>query len=75
MPPVRALGAFNRVTFDLVIDKERAEGTAGEVIAACFPPNLTSINDKKWHAAVLRLFAAAAGPHKRSHPTRRTQSQ
>jgi hypothetical protein len=46
VPPVRALGAFNRVTFDLVIDKERAEGTADEVIAACFPSNLTSINDK-----------------------------
>jgi hypothetical protein len=54
-----ALGAINRAAYDLVGDKEQAEGIADEVIASCFPHNLSWINDKNGHAAVLKLFSDA----------------
>jgi hypothetical protein len=52
-----AVGALNRAAYDLVRDKERAGQIADEVLVACFPPNLTWINDTQGHAAVLELFS------------------
>jgi hypothetical protein len=54
-----ALGAINRAVYDLVGHKERAEGIADEIIADCFPCNLSWINDKDGHATVLQLFDKA----------------
>jgi hypothetical protein len=51
-----ALGAIHRAAYVLVGDKEPAEAIADEVIAACFPCNLSWINDKNGHLAVLKLF-------------------
>jgi hypothetical protein len=54
-----ALGAINRAAYDLIGNKERAEGIADEIIANCFPCNLSWINDKDGHAAVIKLFDKA----------------
>jgi hypothetical protein len=51
-----AVGALNRAAYDLVGDRERAAQIADEVLVACFPANLTWINDTQGHAAVLELF-------------------
>jgi hypothetical protein len=51
-----AVGALNRAAYDLVRDKERAAQIADEVLEACFPANITWINDTQGHAAVLELF-------------------
>jgi hypothetical protein len=54
-----ALGAINRAVYDLIGHKEQAEGIADEIIADCFPCNLSWINDKDGHATVLQLFDKA----------------
>jgi hypothetical protein len=54
-----ALGAINRAAYDLLGDRQRAEEIADEVIATCFPANMSWINDTEGHAAVLGLFDGA----------------
>jgi hypothetical protein len=46
--PSRGLGSVG--------DEERADGIADAMICACFPSNLSWLNDKNGHLAVLKLF-------------------
>jgi hypothetical protein len=63
-----ALGAINRAAYDLMGDRQRAEEVADEVIATCFPANLSWINDTEGHAAVLKLFDGALARSSHNRP-------
>jgi hypothetical protein len=65
-----ALGAINRAAYDLMGNRQGAEEIADEVIATYFPANLSWINDREDHAAVLKLFDGALARSSHDCPAR-----